>query len=70
MKKYMIKPPRLKAGATIGIVSPSYQIDEDVYKRTTQIFKERGFDIIEGKSVRLTDNLSDLLTIYAHINCE
>lgn len=57
MKKYMIKPPRLKAGATIGIVSPSYQIDEDVLKRTTQIFKERGFNIIEGKSVRLTDNL-------------
>lgn len=53
----MIKPPKLNPGATIGIVSPSYQIDEDVLKRTTQIFIERGFNIIEGKSVRLTDNL-------------
>lgn len=53
----MIKPPRLKPGSTIGIVSPSYHIDEDVYKRTTQIFIERGFNIIEGKSVRLTNNL-------------
>jgi len=53
----MIKPPRLKPGATIGIVSPSYHIDANAYKRTTQIFIERGFNIIEGKSVRLTDNL-------------
>ena len=53
----MIKPNRLKSGATIGIVSPSYHIDEDVYKQTAQIFIERGFNIVEGKSVRLTDNL-------------
>ena len=53
----MIKPPRLRTGSTIGIVSPSYHIDEDVLKRTPQIFKERGFNIIEGKSIRLTDNL-------------
>jgi len=53
----MIKSPQLKPGATIGIVSPSYHINEDVYKQTMQIFIERGFNIIEGKSVRLTNNL-------------
>ena len=53
----MIKPPRLKHGSTIGIVSPSYHIDKDVYKRTSQIFIEYGFNIIEGKSVKLIDNL-------------
>ena len=53
----MIKPPKLKPGATIGIVSPSYHINEDVYKQTVQIFIERGFNIIEGKSVRLANNL-------------
>ena len=53
----MIKPPRLKPSATIGIVSPSYHIDEDVYNRTAKIFIEHGFNIIEGKSVQLTNNL-------------
>ncbi|MCJ7802446.1 MAG: LD-carboxypeptidase, partial [Candidatus Marinimicrobia bacterium] len=53
----MIKPPRLYPGATIGIVSPSYHIDYDIYIRTSQIFQERGFKIMEGKSVRLKDNL-------------
>jgi len=53
----MIKPPRLKPGSTIGIVSPSYHINEDVYKRTSKIFTERGYKIIEGKSVKLNDNL-------------
>jgi len=53
----MIKPPRLKSGATIGIVSPSYHINEDVYERTSKIFTERGYKIIEGKSVKLNDNL-------------
>lgn len=53
----MIKPPKLKPGATIGIVSPSYHIDEDIYKRTAQIFTERGFNIAEGQSIKLSDNL-------------
>ena len=53
----MIKPPRLKTGSTIGIVSPSYHIDANVYKQTTEIFTDRGFSIVEGKSVRLKDNL-------------
>lgn len=53
----MIKPPKLKPGATIGIVSPSYHIDEDIYKRTAQIFTERGFTIAEGQSIKLSDNL-------------
>lgn len=53
----MIKPPKLNHDATIGIVSSSYHIDNDIYRRTSQIFKDRGFNIIEGKSVRLKDNL-------------
>jgi len=53
----MIKPNKLNPGATIGIVSPSYHIDEKIFKHSTQLFRERGFNIIEGKSVRLKDNL-------------
>jgi len=53
----MIKPYKLNPGATIGIVSPSYHIDEKIFERTSQIFRDHGFNIVEGKSVRLIDNL-------------
>ena len=53
----MIKPPRLKAEATIGIISPSYYLESKIYKRTVDIFIQRGFNILKGDSVDLIENL-------------
>ena len=71
----MIKPKRLKSGSTIGIVSPSYQIDMEVYKQTSKYFIEHGFNLIAGKSVRSKNNLyagtpqeraDDIMDIFAN----
>ena len=53
----MIKPPLLKAGATIGIVAPSYHLDRKIYECTINIFTERGFKIVKGESIDLVENL-------------
>ncbi len=52
-----IRPPRLRPGATIGVVSPSYYLEKKVLDRISQIFKDRGFNIVEGQSLNLRDNL-------------
>lgn len=53
----MVKPPKIFPSATLGVVCPSYHIDKEVYQRTSQIFIEKGFNIIEGKTINLKDNL-------------
>ena len=45
----MIKPPKLTSGATIGVICPSYSINKDIYQKTSQIYIEHGFKLIEGK---------------------
>ncbi len=53
----MLKPPKLNAGATLGIVCPSYYIDKKIYQRTAQYFTQNGFRIIEGRTLNLRNNL-------------
>ena len=53
----MIKPPKLSKNATLGIVCPSYNIDQLIYTKTTKYFIERGYKIVAGKSIYLRDNL-------------
>lgn len=53
----MIKPSKLRSAATIGVVCPSYSINKDIYKKTSQIYIEHGFKLIEGKSLQSKDNL-------------
>ncbi len=51
----MIKPHSLTPNSTVGIVSPSYWIEPDITDMTVSIFKEKGYKIIQGKSVSLKD---------------
>lgn len=53
----MIKPPKLKPKATIGIVNPSYWLAEEKYEQTANIFTDRGFTIVRGKSTFLKEDL-------------
>ncbi len=46
----MIKPKSLNMNSTIGVVSPSYWIDEKILKKTTKFFQELGYNIKLGKS--------------------
>jgi len=46
----MIKPNPLRQNSTIGIVSPSYWLDEKVLKKTAKFFKDLGYNIEIGKS--------------------
>lgn len=71
----MIKPPKLKDNATIGVVSPSYWLAEDKFEQSAQSFTDRGFTLIRGKSTYLRDNLfagtpeqraADLMDMFAN----
>ena len=46
----MIKPKELKPDSTIGIISPSYWLDEKVLKQTSKHFTDLGYKIILGSS--------------------
>ena len=46
----MIKPRLLNRNSTIGIVSPSYWLDEKILKKTAKCFKDLGYDIVIGNS--------------------
>ena len=46
----MIKPNPLRQNSTIGIVSPSYWLDEKVLKKTAKFFKDLGYNIEICKS--------------------
>jgi len=46
----MIKPKSIKVNSTIGVVSPSYWLDENVLKNTAKFFTELGYNIKISKS--------------------
>ena len=46
----MIKPKSIKENSTIGVVSPSYWLDENVLKNTAKFFTELGYNIEISKS--------------------
>ena len=46
----MIKPKSIKVNSTIGVVSPSYWLDENVIKNTAKFFTELGYNIEISKS--------------------
>ena len=46
----MIKPNPLRQNSTIGIVSPSYWLDEKILKKTSKFFKDLGYNIEIGKN--------------------
>ncbi|NOZ74743.1 MAG: LD-carboxypeptidase, partial [FCB group bacterium] len=48
----MIKPPALKPGATIGIITPSYWFKEAYFQKTIPYFTDRGFRIKRGPTTR------------------
>ena len=52
----MIKPKELKPDSTIGIISPSYWLDEKVLKQTSKHFTDLGYKIILGSSNFLRDS--------------
>lgn len=43
-----IKPPRLKPGARIGVVSPAYQLDRKRWSQAEAAFAERGYELVPG----------------------
>ena len=51
----MIKPPALKLGAIIGIVSPSSWIDTNDLNTAKTIFENKGYNLVLGESVFLKD---------------
>ena len=53
----MIKPNKLKPGAKIGIVNPSYWLDPKWMQRAVQVFEDLGYQLVLGKSTQLKDNL-------------
>ena len=46
----MIKPKELKPNSTIGIISPSYWLDDKMLKKTSKYFTDLGYNIILGSS--------------------
>ena len=49
----MIKPNALHKNSTIGIISPSYWLDEEILVSTSKYFSELGYKIVFGKSNKL-----------------
>ena len=49
----MIKPKPIKVNSTIGVVSPSYWLDENVLKNTAKFFTDLGYNIKISKSSSL-----------------
>ena len=46
----MIKPKSLQKNSTIGIISPSYWLDEKVLDSTSKYFTDLGYQLEFGKS--------------------
>jgi len=51
----LLKPPRLRAGDTIGVIAPSHPVQpfQEKYDKGIRNLKEFGFDVKEGKTVKL-----------------
>jgi len=51
----VIKARKLKPRSTIGIISPSYWIDENILKKTSKIFSDKNYKLVYGKSIYAKD---------------
>jgi muramoyltetrapeptide carboxypeptidase len=51
-----IKPRKLRAGARIGIVNPSYWLEPERLKRAVKVFEGLGYEVVLGKSTGLKEN--------------
>ncbi|MDH4018591.1 MAG: LD-carboxypeptidase [Xanthomonadales bacterium] len=51
-----IKPRKLKAGARIGVVNPSYWLEEERLQRAIKVFENLGYEVVLGKSTCLQEN--------------
>ena len=51
-----IKPRKLKAGARIGVVNPSYWLEPERLERALGVFAGMGFEMVPGKSTGLREN--------------
>ena len=51
-----IKPPKLKAGARLGIVNPAYWLDEERLQRAVNVFEKLGYEVVLGRSTGLQEN--------------
>ena len=51
-----IKPRKLKAGARIGIVNPSFWLAEERLQRAIKVFENLGYEVVLGKSTCLQEN--------------
>ena len=49
----MIKPKRLMPNSTIGIISPSYWLDNKIFSLTRSYFDSAGYKTVTGKSCKL-----------------
>lgn len=54
--KRQTKPRKLEAGATIGIVSPAYWLEEERLQRALSVFEQLGYDVVLGRSTALREN--------------
>ena len=54
----LLKPPRLEAGDTIGVIAPSHPVMplQEKYNQGIQNLKNFGFKVKEGKTVKLQHN--------------
>jgi muramoyltetrapeptide carboxypeptidase len=51
----LVKPPRLRPGATVCLVAPASAVtDVPFYEKGKHLLEERGFRVVEGKHVRDT----------------
>jgi muramoyltetrapeptide carboxypeptidase len=50
------KPKRLRAGATIAVVNPSYWLEPERLQRGVEVFEKLGYDVVLGKTAGLKDN--------------
>jgi muramoyltetrapeptide carboxypeptidase len=74
-----IKPKRLRAGAKIGIVNPSYWLEPERMQRAVSVFEELGYEVTLGKSTALKENkcagspqqrADDIMAMFADVTIE
>ena len=51
-----IKPPKLRAGARIGVVNPAYWLEPERMQRGIGVLKDMGYEVVTGKSTGLKEN--------------
>jgi len=53
----MIKPPPLQPGATIGIVNPSYWLEDTLRDKGATLFEEKGYHLKMGVTTQLKNHI-------------